>query len=138
MLINEDFDFALAMTMDGIGAGLASQQRKARNASKREALSKHTALGANVRAELDALRSAGFHAFFLLWGSRENAQLKLVVDPLAGCPEPTRTRMPTTSRMLDGPVKPVEGEQGWTSADALDAEASRLIQASLTLPIAED
>jgi len=83
VLINEDFNFALAMGMEGIGAGIAAAQRTADNEKKAKAL-EGVQLSTQTLARLEELRRRGAHAFFVLWG-QEKVVLKFVVEEGVGC-----------------------------------------------------
>jgi hypothetical protein len=78
-LVNEDFDFAIAMGLEGgMGAGLAAAKRKENN-QKRAAALVDLRLPADVELQLTQLRCRGMHVYFVLWGG-DNAALTLVLD----------------------------------------------------------
>jgi hypothetical protein len=117
VLINEDFDFALAMGMEGgVGAGLAAAKRKENNARKAAALSGVVA-SSELQRRLAELRCCGVHVYFLLWGA-QSASLRTVVD----VPGDTARR-----RELEGAARPLTGELGWTKDAALVDEAQRAL-----------
>ncbi|MFT3928226.1 MAG: hypothetical protein QM778_37200 [Myxococcales bacterium] len=96
MLVNEDFDFGVAMGLEGIGAGIAAGQRIASNEQKVAAL-EIVQPSEDTLAKLEELRTHGAHGFFLLWG-REKAVLKLVVDERASC-GPTAKASPSETHL---------------------------------------
>ena len=120
MLVNEEFDFAIAMQMDGIGAGLAARKRMDNNARKAAALG-DLKLPAAVAEQLDELRACGKHAFFVLWGPASGATLKLVVDR-GGADGSLKGGV-----VNEGSARPVTAEGGWAEPGALASEALRLM-----------
>ena len=79
VLINRDFDFALAFAMDdGLGAGLAAAKRKAGN-EKRAAELSDFRLPRVVEDKLAELRCGGTHVYFLLWEA-DKPVVRAVVD----------------------------------------------------------
>lgn len=79
VLINRDFDFASAMSLDdGLGAGLAAAKRREGN-EKRAAELAELKLPAASEAYLAELRCRGIRAYFLVWGE-EKVAVQLVVD----------------------------------------------------------
>ena len=80
VLVNRDFDFALAMSLEGgVGAGLAAAKRREGNSEVALAL-RDRQLAPALVGELDALRGCGQHVYFLLWGGQEEAALRLVAE----------------------------------------------------------
>jgi hypothetical protein len=118
VLVNEDFDFALATGMEGgVGAGLASAKRKQSNAQKAAALS---ALPAppELQRRLEELRCCGTHVYFLLWGA-ESAVLRTVADVPGDL---------ATSRVIESPSRPMSGDSGWAAEGVLPAQAQQSIE----------
>lgn len=77
ILVNEDFDFALATAMeDGVGAGLAAAKRKQNNEKRAKSLSP-LVLSDVATARIEALRCCQREVYFVLWGP---STLKVVVD----------------------------------------------------------
>jgi hypothetical protein len=78
VLVNEPFDFVLAMGMEGgIGAGLAASKRKKNNQKRAEALHELRFDDA-MSALLEELRCCGNEVYFLLWGTE--GIIRMVVD----------------------------------------------------------
>jgi hypothetical protein len=78
VLVNEEFDFALAMSMeDGIGAGLAAAKRKENNQKRAQELAE-LRFGDEAIAKLEALCACGRDVYFLLWG--REGMIKLVLE----------------------------------------------------------
>ena len=123
VLINEDFDFAVAMGMEGIGPGIAAAQRKGDNEQKANDLHE-VELAAGVLDRIEELRTRGVHVFFVLWG-KEQALLRLVVEEDAGCKEHTEPRVNASAE------KPLAGQLGWGGPGVLSEECARLLQAGL-------
>jgi hypothetical protein len=81
VLVNEDFDFALAMSMeDGLGAGLAAAARQQNNQKRADEL-RELRFDDALNARIEELRCCGRDVYFVLWG-KEGA-LKMVVDESA-------------------------------------------------------
>lgn len=79
VLVNRDFDFALAMGMEGgIGAGLAAAKRKKENEARAAELAE-VVLSKEAEAKLEELRCRGTHVYFVLWDEAEPV-LRAVVD----------------------------------------------------------
>jgi hypothetical protein len=79
VLVSQDFDFAMAMALEGgIGAGLAAKQRADRNRARAAELAA-TALSGDEREALDGLRACGVHRWALLWGG-EKPRIQLVTE----------------------------------------------------------
>lgn len=77
VLVNEDFDFMLATTMeDGLGVGLAAAKRKQSN-EKRAKEFAAVALGEAEKDRIAELRCCGREVYFVLWGP---STLRVVVD----------------------------------------------------------
>lgn len=77
IMVNEDFDFMLATTMeDGLGAGLSAAKRKQNNEKRAQQLA-GVALDGAARARVEELRCCGREVYFVLWGP---STLKLIVD----------------------------------------------------------
>jgi len=74
VMVNEDFDFATAMAMPGIGAAIAAGKRKSSNEQRAAELGAFT-LPKEVTDRLEALRGCGIHRWGLLWNGREPALL---------------------------------------------------------------
>lgn len=112
--VNEDFDFATAMSLDTIGAGLAAAKRKRDNRAKAEALAS-VSLSRETRASLDRLRRCGTHLYALLWGPTEASTLRLVIDRFAA----DGSRSDYT--VLEQGTRGIEGPGGWkANASAID------------------
>ena len=78
VLVNEDFDFALAMSMeDGLGAGLAAVKRKENNQKRAQELA-DLRLGAELDAKLEELCDCGRDVYFVLWG--RDGKMKMVLE----------------------------------------------------------
>ncbi len=122
ILLNEDFDFATAMSMNGIGAGLAAHKRMANNEAKREAL-QSVSLSPPLLERLSALRDGGTHVFFLLWGPAESASLTLIVDSVSDCHHSGITAGASVGR-----TRNIAGESGWAAPGILAADALELLQ----------
>jgi hypothetical protein len=119
ILINEDFDFASAMMLKGIGPGIAAGKRLANNRKKAELLAA-VALSPALLARLDALRAQGIHAFWVLWGA-DKAKLRLVVDEGLTCAEHKRTML------SEGEAQAFDGPDGWAGGVRLSDGATRLL-----------
>jgi hypothetical protein len=78
VLVNEDFDFAVAMSLEGIGAGIAAKKRMDDNAAKAAELAA-TELPAEAARALSELRACGLHRWGMLWGGKEPT-LTIVTD----------------------------------------------------------
>jgi hypothetical protein len=77
-LVNEEFDFMLAMSMeDGLGAGLAAAKRKENN-QKRAGELAELRLGGALEAKLEELCACGRDVYFVLWG--REGKIKMVLD----------------------------------------------------------
>jgi hypothetical protein len=112
LLINEDFDFALAMSLEGgVGAGLAAAKRKENNAKKAVTLANFTAPPA-LQQRLAELRCCGVHVYFVLWGA-DSAVLRTVAD-VPGDRE--------ASRVIDATAHP---RDDWTAPGVLLKAAQR-------------
>lgn len=123
VVLNEDFDFALAMGMEGgVGAGLAAARRKENNTRKAESFSARE-LAPALRARLEELRCCGVHVYFVLWGA-ESAALRTVIDISGDTAQ---------SRVVEGAARPLAGEDGWTRGATLLDEARRSL-ASVACP----
>lgn len=106
VLVNEDFDFAIAMSLEGgLGAGLAAAKRKENNQKTVVAMG-DLRLAPDVEARIEALRCSGTHVYFLIWGA-EQAVLRMVVDVEGDAGK---------SRVVEG-----------GSAEELDAAARKLL-----------
>jgi hypothetical protein len=117
VLVNEDFDFALAMGMQGgVGAGLAAARRKENNAQKAVALAVVAASPA-LQRQLAALRCCGVHVYFVLWGA-DGAVLRTVADV------PGES---ATSRVFESAARPLRGDASWTAQGVLSVEAQRAL-----------
>lgn len=117
ILINEDFDFTLAMGLEGgVGAGLAAVKRTENNAHKAAALNA-IAAPPQLQQRLAELRCCGVHVYFVLWGA-ESATLRTVLD----VPGDT-----ARSRVIEGATRSLAGEAGWTAPDVFAAEAQRAL-----------
>ena len=79
VLVNEDFDFAVAMSLEAIGAGIAAKKRIDGNAKSAGELSNVT-LADGEREKLDALRACGVHVFGVIWTKGEARELRVVTD----------------------------------------------------------
>lgn len=78
VLVNEEFDFALAMSMEGgVGAGLAAAKRGENNQKRAEEL-RELRFDEAVNARLAELRCCGKDVYFLVWGS--DGKITMVVD----------------------------------------------------------
>jgi hypothetical protein len=78
VLVNEDFDFAIAMSMeDGVGAGLAAAKRKENNQKRARELAE-LRLGPALDARLEKLCACGRDVYFVLWG--REGKIKMVMD----------------------------------------------------------
>jgi hypothetical protein len=78
VLVNEEYDFALAMSMeDGLGAGIAAAKRKQNNQKRAQELSDFR-LGAALDIKLEALCACGRDVYFVLWG--RDAKIKMVLE----------------------------------------------------------
>jgi hypothetical protein len=111
--VNEPFDFAMGLTGDAMGAGIAAGQRKRSNEAKSQQMAT-VALSATTRSRLDALQSCGIRAYGLLWGRPESVILKVVVEEL-GERETIELR-----RVVETSARPIAGSEGWAAADVLD------------------
>jgi hypothetical protein len=77
ILVNEDFDFMLASSMeDGVGAGLAAMKRKQNNEKRAKELAS-LALSASASARIAELHCCKREVYFVLWGP---STLRVVVD----------------------------------------------------------
>jgi hypothetical protein len=77
ILVNEDFDFMLATTMeDGVGAGLAAMKRKQSNERRAKELAP-LALSDAASARIAELHCCKREVYFVLWGP---SMLRVVVD----------------------------------------------------------
>ncbi len=74
ILVNEEFDFASAMALGLVGAGLAAGKRKQNNERRASELASLT-LPSEVVAELERLRPCSVHRWGLLWGGAKPALL---------------------------------------------------------------
>jgi hypothetical protein len=119
VLVNEDFDFALAMGMEGgIGAGLAAGKRKDHNAHKAAVLAGVVGSLDALQQRLKELRCCGVHVYFLLWGA-ETAVLRTVVDVAGDAAK---------SRVVESGPRSVMGDAGWAGRDVLMAQAQQSIE----------
>lgn len=119
VLINQDYDFAAALSLGPVGAGLAAGKRLEANRRKADALDA-VDLPPELGQCIDNLRAAGVHAFFILWGS-ESASLRLALDVAPGCEGERR------SQLIQGPERP---QEEWTTEGTLMLEAARLLAQS--------
>lgn len=78
VLVNEDFDFSVAMGLGAVGAGIAARQRMDHNAARAAEL-EGMALSEADRQTLDALRACGIHRWALSWGG-QSPVVRLVSD----------------------------------------------------------
>jgi len=117
VLVNRDFDFALSMSLeDGLGAGLAAAKRREGNTEAAVQLGE-VALSAELVAELNALRGCGQHVYFVLWGSAEEATLRLVGEVTGGPEKPPL--------VIEGRRRPLAE---WAGAQALNEGVGGLLE----------
>jgi hypothetical protein len=117
VLVNQNFDFAMALAMGPVGAGLAAGKRKEANQRKVSALAEMV-LSADTLAQLDALRAQGVHAYLVLWGA-EDAVLRLVMERARQC-----GREPEI-QVYEGAQR---GHGTWAMPGELDREARSLLE----------
>jgi hypothetical protein len=106
LAINEDFDFAIAMS--SIGPGIAAAARKSHNATKARLLAS-LAVTSATRRRLDEVRACGVHVYGLLWGTASAMQLRIVTDRFDA------SGHLTASTTVPGSTRPAEGPGGWAS-----------------------
>ena len=83
VLVNRDFDFALAMALEGgLGAGLAADKRKKENEERAAELAALT-LPESAEELLFKLRCLGTHVYFVLWEGKDPG-LRAVIDASTG------------------------------------------------------
>lgn len=87
LLVNEEFDFALAQAIEGAGPAIAARRRLDRNSEKTAHLRSSSA-DPVLRAMLDGLRSCGVHVYFVLWGRPEHCELRMVMDSMRDIADP--------------------------------------------------
>ncbi len=79
VMVNEDFDFGIAMTLDGIGAGIAAKKRQDGNAKSARELANLT-LADGEAERLDALRGCGVHVYGVIWTKDGGRELRVITD----------------------------------------------------------
>lgn len=84
--VNRAFDFATAMMMPGLGAGLAAAQRQKANLKDAETLS-NLALPPSAGIALDSYRQCGTHVYVLLWSDANAREVLVVGDALGAAPQ---------------------------------------------------
>lgn len=105
--INEPFDFAAAMMMDDIGPGLAAAKRQKSNAEKAASLAQ-VSIDSKTRETLNTLRAQGFHVYALLWGTADDAALRLICDHF----DAKHTLIDHHVREVN--ARPIAGPEGWS------------------------
>jgi hypothetical protein len=119
VMVNEEFDFAIASAMEGIGPGVAAAKRVSNNEEKTRALAE-VRLSDELLAGIDLMRRHGSAAYLVLWGSG-SAKLRLVVEPSVNCPN---RGIP---EVVEGPERPLVGEGSWATPGVLDAAGKELL-----------
>jgi hypothetical protein len=97
VMVNEPFDFAQAMGLGAIGAGLAAANRQKHNRERAEQWSARELSPQAVR-HLDALRACGILRWVLLWDAGEKAETHVVTERY----DPQGQRLETRERVIAG------------------------------------
>jgi hypothetical protein len=97
VMVNEPFDFAQAMGLGAIGAGLAAATRQKNNQARAEQLAARE-LEPEVAARVDALRACGIHRWVLAWGTGESAETHVLTERY----DANGVRIETREKVLPG------------------------------------
>ena len=97
VMVNEPFDFAQAMGLGAVGAGLAAATRQKNNHARAEQLASQE-LSAEAARHVDALRACGIHRWVLAWGTGESAETHLITERY----DATGKRVETREKVLPG------------------------------------